>query len=60
MLAGNMLEVIDMYDYEEFCPISKTASTMHFLEVFLTLDRSARFPKTNESAPSKIDLPAPV
>jgi len=28
MLAGNMLEVIDMYDYEEFCPISKTASIL--------------------------------
>ena len=29
-------------------------------ELFLTAFKSARFPKTNANAPSKIDLPAPV
>ncbi len=33
---------------------------MHFPDLFFTLDKSARFPKTNDNPPNKIDFPAPV
>ena len=36
------------------------ASTTHFVVVFFNEDESALLPKTNPSAPNKIDLPAPV
>jgi hypothetical protein len=36
------------------------ASTTHFVVVFFNEDESALFPKTNPSAPNKIDFPAPV
>ena len=40
--------------------MTNSASMVHFLVLSFKVDKSARFPKTNERAPKRMDLPAPV
>ena len=40
--------------------IWNVASTIHFFDESNIIDKSARFPKTSDKPPNKIDFPAPV